>query len=142
MAEDLAKAKKSYNAHKGVFGRLAKTFEARLANFQKNPETAHNWTELEEIFTKVKKSYDKLDEAFTNLEILETDAEGTNLQGQFKGYYNSMEDYAKEFAIAAEMETKDRVIADAGRDDMQKQLEELQRKLEAQATGGAADGQV
>ena len=138
MAEELAKAKKSYNAHKGVFGRLAKTFEARLANFQKNPETAHNWTELEEIFTKVKKSYDKLDEAFTNLEILETDAEGTNLQGQFKGYYNSMEDYAKEFAIAAEMETKDRVIADAGREDMKKQLEELQRKLEAQATGGAA----
>ena len=138
MAEDLAKAKKSYNAHKGVFGRLAKTFEARLASFIKNPETVHNWTELEEIFTKVKKSYEKLEEALTTLEILEPDPEGTDLQDGFKTYFNSMEDYAKEFGRAAEMETKDRVIADAGREDMQRQLEELQKKLETQTIGGAA----
>ena len=43
-----------------------------------------------------------------------------------------MEDYAKEFGRAAEMETKDRVLADAGREDMQKQLEELQKKLQVE----------
>ena len=60
-AEELATAKRSFNAHKGVFGRLAKTFEARLASYRKNPETVHNWTELDEVFHKVKKSYDKLE---------------------------------------------------------------------------------
>ena len=45
-AEELATAKRSFNAHKGVFGRLAKTFEARLASYRKNPETVHNWTEF------------------------------------------------------------------------------------------------
>ena len=91
MAEDLAKAKRSYNAHKGVFGRLAKTYEARLASFMKNPETVLNWTELVEIFNKVKKSYEKLEEALTSLEILD-DPDGTDWQGQFKTFYNSMED--------------------------------------------------
>mgnify|MGYP003320628885 CR=1 FL=1 len=136
MAEDLAKAKRSYNAHKGVFGRLAKTYEARLASFMKNPETVLNWTELVEIFNKVKKSYEKLEEALTSLEILD-DPDGTDWQAQFKTFYNSMEDYAKEFGKAAEMETKDRVLAGAGREDMQKQLEELQKKLDT-ASGGAA----
>ena len=133
-AEELATAKRSFNAHKGVFGRLAKTFEARLASYRKNPETVHNWTELDEVFHKVKKSYDKLEEAFTALEILEPDPEGTNLQAQFNTYFISMEEYQKEFGIAAEMETKDRVLAEAGRDDMEKKLEELQKKLEAHAT--------
>ena len=136
-AEELARAKKSFSAHKGVFGRLAKTFEARLASYRKNPEVVHNWTELEEVFMKVKKSYDKLEDALTNLEILEPDPE---LQAQFNPYYKSMEDYHKEFGMAAEMETKDRVISEAGKEDVQRQLVELQRQLDAQATASGGGG--
>ena len=37
---------------------MAKTFEARLASYRKNSDIVHNWTELEEVFTKVKKLHD------------------------------------------------------------------------------------
>ena len=52
--EELASAKRSHNAHKGVFGQRVKTFESRIASFKRSPEVPQNWAEVEDAFEKVK----------------------------------------------------------------------------------------
>ena len=54
--EELASAKRSHNAHKGLFGQRIKAFESRVASFKRSPEVPQNWTEVEDAFEKVKLS--------------------------------------------------------------------------------------
>ena len=51
--EELASAKRSHNAHKGLFGQRIKAFESRIASFKRSPEVPQNWTEVEDAFDKV-----------------------------------------------------------------------------------------
>ena len=132
--EELATAKRSYNALKGVFGSKAKAFEARVAAYKKSPEVPENWQELYEAFNAVKRSYDRLEDAYTGVVILEPDP---NLEAQNRISFTTLEECKKEFAVAAEIKNKDRVLEDGDMEDMKKQLEDMQRKLDAQALGGA-----
>ena len=54
--EELASAKRSHNAHKGIFSQRIKAFESRVASFKRSPEVPQNWTEVEDAFEKVKLS--------------------------------------------------------------------------------------
>ena len=51
--EELASAKRSHNAHKGLFGQRIKAFESRVASFKRSPEVPQNWAEVEDAFDKV-----------------------------------------------------------------------------------------
>ena len=141
--QEFTRAKKSLTATKGAFTKIARSFESRIATFKKSPEVPHNWNELEEVYTKVKKAYDKLEEAYTLVEILQPDEDPmTDLEAQSKISHTTMEDCSKEFSVAAEIKSKDKVLGAAvDNEDMKRQLEELQKKLEDQAIGsGGATG--
>ena len=71
--EELASAKRSHNAHKGIFGQRVKTFESRIASFKRSPEVPQDWAEVEDAFDKVKLSYDRLQNAYTEVIIMEHD---------------------------------------------------------------------
>ena len=77
--EELASAKRSHNAHKGLFGQRIKAFESRVASFKRSPEVPQNWA-----FEKVKLSYDKLQNAYTEVIIMEHDP---GLETQNQAYY-------------------------------------------------------
>ena len=87
--EELASAKRSHNAHKGIFGQRIKTFESRVASFKRSPEVPQNWAEVEDAFDKVKLSYDRLQNAYTEVIIMEHDP---GLETQNQAYYTSMEE--------------------------------------------------
>ena len=84
--EELATAKRSHNAHKGLFSQRIKAFESRVASFRRSPEVPQNWTEVEDAFEKVKLSYDKLQNAYTEVIIMEHDP---GLETQNQAYYTS-----------------------------------------------------
>ena len=54
MEEELATAKRSHNAHKGIFNQRIKAFESRVASFRRSPEVPQNWAEVEYAFGNVK----------------------------------------------------------------------------------------
>ena len=87
--EELATAKRSHNAHKGLFSQRIKAFESRVASFKRSPEVPQNWTEVEDAFEKVKLSYDKLQNAYTEVIIMEHDP---GLETQNQAYYTAMEE--------------------------------------------------
>ena len=126
--EELASAKRSHNAHKGIFGQRIKAFESRVASFKRSPEVPQNWAEVEDAFDKVKLSYDRLQNAYTEVIIMEHDP---GLETQNQAYYTAM---------AAEAKDKDNVLEAGDRKDMRRQLEDLQRKLELQSLGRAEGG--
>ena len=93
-----------------------------------------NWAEVEYAFGNVKLSYDKLQNAYTEVIIMEHDP---GLEAQNQTYWTSMEECNQEFLRAAEAKDKDKVLEAGDRDDMKRQLEDLQRKLEEQTLGRA-----
>ena len=115
--EELASAKRSHNAHKGIFGQRIKTFESRVASFKRSPEVPQNWAEVEDAFEKVKLSYDRLQNAYTEVIIMEHDP---GLETQNQAYYTSMEECSNEFLKAAEAKDKDKVLETGDRDDMKR----------------------
>ena len=137
MEEELATAKRSHNAHKGIFNQRIKAFESRVASFRRSPEVPQNWAEVEYAFGNVKLSYDKLQNAYTEVIIMEHDP---GLEAQNQTYWTSMEECNQEFLRAAEAKDKDKVLEAGDRDDMKRQLEDLQRKLEEQTLGRAEGG--
>ena len=62
------------------------------------------------------------------------------LETQNQAYYTSMEECSNEFLKAAEANDKDNVLEAGDREDMRRQLEDLQRKLEEQSLGRAEGG--
>ena len=97
--EELASAKRSHNAHKGIFGQRIKTFESRVASFKRSPEVPQNWAEVEDAFDKVKLSYDRLQNAYTEVIIMEHDPD---LETQNKTLQDTaMEECSGEFLKAA-----------------------------------------
>ena len=102
--EELASAKRSHNAHKGIFGQRIKTFESRVASFKRSPEVPQNWAEVEDAFDKVKLSYDRLQNAYTEVIIMEHDP---GLETQNQAYYTAMEECSNEFLKAARFKQAD-----------------------------------
>ena len=135
--EELASAKRSHNAHKGLFGQRIKAFESRVASFKRSPEVPQNWAEVEDAFEKVKLSYDRLQNAYTEVIIMEHDP---GLETQNQTYYTAMEECSNEFLKAAKAKDKDKVLETGDREDMRRQLDDLQRKLEEQSLGRAEGG--
>ena len=134
MAEELAKAKRSLSAFKGQFTQRYKVFETGLVTYKKSPEVEENWTNLDNAFQKVKQSYDKLEDAFTDVEILDPEAD---LEGQARVTIKNMEDVTKEYSKAAEIRAKQKLLDTEDRGQMRRQLDELRRQMEAQSIGGA-----
>ena len=118
IMEELASAKRSHNAHKGLFGQRIKAFESRVASFKRSPEVPQNWAEVEDAFDKVKLSYDRLQNAYTEVIIMEHDP---GLETQNQAYYTSMEECSNEFLKAAEAKNKDKVLETGDREDMKRQ---------------------
>ena len=100
-------------------------------------EVPQNWAEVEDVFDKVKLSYDRLQNAYTEVIIMEHDP---GLETQNQAYYTSMEECSNEFLKAAEAKDKDKVLETGDREDMKRQLDDLQRKLEEQSLGRAEGG--
>ena len=91
--EELASAKRSHNAHKGLFGQRIKAFESRVASFKRSPEVPQNWAEVEDAFEKVKLSYDKLQNAYTEVIIMES------TKWSFGGVIKSIRDNGRSYVV-------------------------------------------
>ena len=76
-----------------------------------------NWAEVEDAFDKVKLSYDRLQNAYTEVIIMEHDP---GLETQNQAYYTSMEGCSNEFLKAAEAKDKDKVLETGYREDMRR----------------------
>ena len=84
---------------KGLFGQRIKAFESRVASFKRSPEVPQNWAEVEDAFDKVKLSYDRLQNAYTEVIIMEHDPD---LETQNKTLQDTaMEECSGEFLKAA-----------------------------------------
>ena len=138
---DFERAKKALQAQKGVFTRQINSFKTRAAAFKKSPEVPQNFLDLEECYTKVKRSYNKIEELVTHLEVVQPDDNpipDLKLQGELA--FGNMEECQTEFSKAAEQKTQEKLMnAVADNDDLKKKVDELTKKMEGQTmgTGGA-----
>ena len=73
MAEELRKAKGRLNAQKGHFTRNRASVETRLKAVMDEPDNEQAWSVLQKAYERYEKSWEKLDEAFTMVLLVEPD---------------------------------------------------------------------
>ena len=67
----MQQAKGTLGAYKSHYSRQKKAFERRLDEFNNHPGVPENWGMLENAFHKYQKGFDKIEAAFTAVQLLE-----------------------------------------------------------------------
>ena len=102
MAEELKKAKGCLKAQKGHFTRNRASVETRLKAVMDEPDNDQAWSVLQKAYERYEKSWEKLDEAFTMVLLVEPDeAEQGHVTLEQADYFHQFEQATTELTRAA-----------------------------------------
>ena len=107
----MQQAKGTLGAYKSHFSRQKKAFERRLDEFNNHPGVPENWGMLENAFHKYQKGFDKIEAAFTAVQLLEPTPEH---DAQFNDAWTNMEEANSAFSKASKKKKDDGVGIPAG----------------------------